>query len=78
MKEEIIMATKRKTAETKTTHGEQLVVRIPKELMDRVDAHARLRDDEPGPAWTRADAVRRLLELGLREDDKRLTKRGGR
>lgn len=45
---------------------EQLVVRLPKALLDRVDAYAeRLRDEQPGPAWKRSDVVRMLLARGL-------------
>jgi len=44
----------------------QLVVRADPTLMARIDRYAeRLRTVEPGPAWTRSDAVRKLLALAL-------------
>ncbi len=44
----------------------QLVVRLPEELLTKLDAHAdRLRAEQPGPAWSRADVVRLLLTRAL-------------
>jgi hypothetical protein len=55
---------------------EQLVVRIPRALLDRVDAYAeRLREEQPGPAWKRSDVVRLLLARAL---DAAESKRRGR
>lgn len=59
---EEILATKK----TGAVSEEQIVVRLPKALLDRVDAYAeRLRDEQPGPAWRRSDVVRMLLAKGL-------------
>jgi metal-responsive CopG/Arc/MetJ family transcriptional regulator len=45
---------------------EQLVVRLPRELLERVDVYAeRLREEQPGPAWKRSDVVRLLLARAL-------------
>lgn len=44
-----------------------LFVRVDDALMKKLDAYVKtLRRDEPGPAWQRSDAVRRLLERALR------------
>jgi hypothetical protein len=59
---EDLMATKK----SGTVSDEQLVVRMPKALLDRVDAYAeRLREEQPGPAWKRSDVVRMLLARAL-------------
>ncbi len=59
---EDVMATKK----TGGVSDEQLVVRLPKALLDRVDAYAeRLREEQPGPAWKRSDVVRMLLARAL-------------
>ena len=59
---EEILATKK----TGAVSEEQIVVRLPKALLDRVDAYAeRLRDEQPGPAWRGSDVVRMLLAKGL-------------
>jgi hypothetical protein len=43
-----------------------LFVRVDDTLMKKLDAYVKaLRRDEPGPAWQRSDAVRRLLERAL-------------
>ena len=48
------------------TKDEQIVVRLPKSLLDRLDAHAeQLRREMPGPSWKRSDVVRLLLERAL-------------
>ena len=59
---EDILATKK----TGAVSEEQIVVRLPKTLLDRVDAYAdRLREEQAGPAWRRSDVVRLLLAKGL-------------
>jgi hypothetical protein len=57
--------------------GEQLVVRLPGSLLERLDAYAeRMRREMPGPAWKRSDVVRLLLAKAL--DAAEPTKRGKR
>lgn len=52
----------------------QLVVRLPAELADKIEAYAeRLRRDQPGPKWSMSDVVRRLLTEAL--EDTKKTKR---
>jgi hypothetical protein len=59
------------------TKDGQLVVRLPKALLDRLEAYAeRLRREMPGPAWKRSDVVRMLLARAL--DEVEPTKRGKR
>ena len=59
---EDILATKK----TSAVSEEQIVVRLPKTLLDLVDAYAdRLREEQAGPAWRRSDVVRLLLAKGL-------------
>lgn len=59
---EDVMATKKSGGVSE----EQLVVRLPKDLLERVDAYAeRLRAEQPGPAWKRSDVVRLLLARAL-------------
>jgi hypothetical protein len=54
------------------TKDEQIVVRLPKTLLDRLDAHAeRLRREMPGPSWKRSDVVRLLLTKALEEAEPR-------
>lgn len=61
---EDMMATKKSA--TKCGQDEQLVVRLPKALLERVDTYAeRLRDEQPGPSWKRSDVVRLLLARAL-------------
>lgn len=44
----------------------QLVVRLPQDVMDRLDTYAeRLRKEQPGPSWKRSDVVRMLIVRGL-------------
>lgn len=46
----------------------QVAVRVPKELLGRVDAYAaKVATDRPGARSTRADALRVLVEMGLAE-----------
>jgi len=55
-----IMAAKKKNQD------EQLVVRLPASLLERVDAYAeRLKAEQPGPAWRRSDVVRLLMARAL-------------
>ena len=57
-------------------NDEQIVVRLPKPLVERVDAHVeRLKKAQPGLRVTRSDAVRMLLSLAL---DGAESKRGKR
>jgi hypothetical protein len=45
---------------------EQIVVRLPGSLLERVDEYAeRLRREMPGPSWKRSDVVRMLLARAL-------------
>jgi hypothetical protein len=49
-----------------STTGTQLAIRIPKELLDRIDAHVeRLCREIPGLDLTRTDAVKSLLTRAL-------------
>lgn len=53
-----------------------MVVRLPKALLDRLDAHAeRLRKEMPGPSWKRSDVVRLLLARALDEAEPKRGKR---
>ena len=48
------------------TKDEQIVLRLPKRLLERIEAHAeRLRREMPGPSWKRSDVVRLLLTQAL-------------
>lgn len=59
------------------TKDEQIVVRLEKSLLDKLDAHAeRMRREMPGPSWKRSDVVRLLLARAL--DDVNPPKRGKR
>lgn len=50
----------------RSRQDEQIVVRVPSELVERIDAYAeRLRDEQPGPAWRRSDVVRLLIARAL-------------
>jgi hypothetical protein len=52
------------------TKDEQIVVRLPKSLLDRIDAQVdQLRRAMPGPSWKRSDVVRLLLERSLDKAD---------
>jgi hypothetical protein len=54
------------------TKGEQIVLRLPKRLLERIEAHAaRLRREMPGPSWKRSDVVRMLLTQALDEVESR-------
>jgi hypothetical protein len=56
---------------------EQIVIRLPGSLLERVDAYAeRLRREMPGPSWKRSDVVRLLLARAL--DDVAPSKKGKR
>jgi hypothetical protein len=68
--EEVIMAA------TKNAQDEQLVVRLPKTLLARVDAYAdRLRAEQPGPAWRRSDVVQLLMARALDDAEVKATKK---
>jgi hypothetical protein len=44
----------------------QLVVRLPKSLLDRLDVYAQtLQKQQPGSTWKRADVARMLLTRAL-------------
>jgi metal-responsive CopG/Arc/MetJ family transcriptional regulator len=59
------------------TKDEQIVVRLPGSLLERLDAYAeRMRREMPGPAWKRSDVVRMLLAKAL--DATEPAKRGKR
>jgi hypothetical protein len=50
------------------TKDEQIVVRLPSALLERLDAYAeRMRRETPGPSWKRSDVVRMLLARALDE-----------
>lgn len=58
-------------AKKQPKQDEQIVVRVPSALVERIDAYAeRLRTEQPGPAWRRSDVVRLLIARGL-DDSKR-------
>jgi predicted transcriptional regulator len=47
-----------------------IAFRLPSELVKRLDKHAeRLRREQPGPRWTRADALRILLSEALNREE---------
>jgi len=50
------------------TKDEQIVVRLPSSLLERLDAYAeRMRRDMPGRSWRRSDVVRMLLARALND-----------
>jgi hypothetical protein len=50
-----------------------LALRVPAELIEQVDTFLdNLKDQLPGLSLSRADAVRQLIAVGLREENKRL------
>jgi hypothetical protein len=50
------------------TKDEQIVVRLPSALLERIDAYAeRMRQEVPGPSWKRSDVVRMLLAKAMDE-----------
>ena len=52
---------------------EALAVRIPDNLVERIDRYSdHLITDLPGLNISRADAIRQLITVGLREEEKRL------
>ena len=64
--EDVMAKEKKAKVEGKAEQDEQLVVRLPKSLLERVDGYAeRLRSEQPGPAWRRSDVVRLLLARAL-------------
>lgn len=45
---------------------------VPQDLLDRVDRHVeRLRQDEPHRSISRSSTVRELLDIGLRERERK-------
>jgi hypothetical protein len=53
---------------SKARKERQIVVRLPGELAERLEAYgAQLRDEQPGPKWTVSDVVRKLLAESLDE-----------
>ena len=62
------------------TQDAQLVVRLPQDMLDRVDAFTeRMQRELPGSFVRRAEAVRMLLIRGLNEFDKTTSKpKGGK
>ena len=50
-----------------------LAVRLPDDLVEQIDRYvANLQEQLPGLSVTRADAIRQLLAVGLRAENKRL------
>jgi Arc/MetJ-type ribon-helix-helix transcriptional regulator len=44
----------------------QIVVRLPRELADKIDAYSeKLRKEQPEPKWSTSDVVRKLLAAAL-------------
>ncbi len=53
---------------TDAMNDKQVSLRLPADLVDRIDAHAaRLTEQSPGMAFSRADVVRMLLTRGMAE-----------
>jgi hypothetical protein len=58
------------------TKDEQIVVRLPASLLERLDAYAdRMRREMPGPSWKRSDVVRMLLARALDDIEPKRGKR---
>jgi hypothetical protein len=50
------------TMPSKDRKERQLVVRMPRDLSDRLEAYAqKLRAEQPGPKWTMSDVIRKVL-----------------
>ena len=50
-----------------------LVLRVPEELVGKIDLYtAKLQDELPLLSITRADAIRQLIAVGLKAEQKRL------
>ncbi len=48
------------------TKDKQIVVRLPVDLADKIDAYAeKLRREQPGPKWSTSDVVRKVLAEAL-------------
>ena len=61
--------------EVMSENDEQIVVRLPRALVERVDAHVeKLKKEQPGMRITRSDAVRMMLTRAL-DDTKSKGKR---
>ena len=64
-------------ADKASGQDEQLVVRLPRALLERVDAYAeQLRDEQPGPAWKRSDVVRLLPARALESVEPKRGRKG--
>jgi hypothetical protein len=62
MKPAIKNGTKKRRGRPATGQGVQIGTRWPKEAIASIDAWAERQDDKPG----RSEAIRRLVEIGLR------------
>jgi hypothetical protein len=65
MKKKTVLAKKRRGPQA-TGKGTQVVVRLQPKPLSALDAWAEAQDDKP----TRAEAIRRLVELGLKANGK--------
>lgn len=53
---------------TMAVKEKQLVVRLPIELADKIEAYAeQLRREQPGPKWSTSDVVRKVLSEALED-----------
>jgi Arc/MetJ-type ribon-helix-helix transcriptional regulator len=59
MAKSISVTQKRRPGRPATGHDPVMTVRLPKELTERIDRHAKSRDE------TRSEVMRRILEAGL-------------
>ena len=57
----------------KETTMDSLSLRVPEELVGKIDLYtAKLQDELPLLSITRADAIRQLIAVGLKTEQKRL------
>ncbi len=57
----------------KETTMDSLSLRVPEELVGKIDLYkAKLQDELPLLSITRADAIRQLIAVGLKAEQKRL------
>lgn len=55
---------------------DSLSLRVPDELVDKIDVYtAKLQEELPLLSITRADAIRQLIAMGLKAEQKRLNYR---
>ena len=47
------------------TKDKQIVVRLPADLADKIDAYAEKLLEQPGPKWSTSDVVRKVLAEAL-------------